>query len=417
MFLPLYSDGPVYHWPIATVILIVLNIVALSIQMSLPEGGYQFVEVDLKEMGLPVDADDETGGKRLDLVEQPGWLKYTLSHGDGLRPVQWFTNFFMHDGVGHLLGNMIFLWVFGLLVEGRVGSLLFAALYLGMGVLQSIIGQVLFLWSPAEPSLGASGAIYAIMMLGMIWTPQDNIKCFLLIFFRFFLFDVPVLLFGAFYLLWDFGFALFDGFQLSSALLHVIGAAVGIVVASVVLLSKRIDCEDRDLFSMIRAARGKATTVDGPKKRTKLEVDAERALKREAEQKVITIWKSIDMHLNAGQAPAAIAQLRHLKHYDSKACWDEPRLLKLISLEQHSKHWEELLKLSEEYVERFDARAANVRLNMAKIHVLERNFPRKALKTLDKLRPDQLDPKQLDVFNKLKAICAQRMDEGAIELE
>jgi membrane associated rhomboid family serine protease len=385
--------------------------------MSLPDDNVQIADIDLREFGLPVDNDDALGGKQQIRIGQPGWMKYALSHGDGLHPVQWFTSFFMHAGVGHLLGNMVFLWVFGLLVESRVGSLLFAGLYLGMGVLQNLLGQIFFLGSPDDPSLGASGAIYSIMMLGMLWTPQDNIKCFLFIFYRFFLFDVPALLFGAFYVLWDFGIALFDGFQLSSALLHITGAAVGMVVAVVVLMTKWIDFENRDLASMLREARGKQSDSSAPKVKTKQELDAEKQLKREAEQKVVSIWKSIDMHINAGQASAAIAQMRHLKQYAPKASWDDARLLKLISLEQHTKHWDEVIKLSEEYLEHFDNRADNVRLNMARILVLERNFPRKALKILGKMSLKLLEPKQQEVWKKLQAVCNQRIEEGAIELE
>ena len=50
--------------------------------------------------------------------------------GDGIHPLQWLTNIFLHAGFFHLVGNMIFLWTFGFVVEGKLGWLPFTALYL-----------------------------------------------------------------------------------------------------------------------------------------------------------------------------------------------------------------------------------------------------------------------------------------------
>jgi membrane associated rhomboid family serine protease len=62
-----------------------------------------------------------------------------LQYGAGLKPWQWMTSIFMHAGIGHLLGNMIFLWAFGLIVEGKIGWLPFTLLYLAIGCGQSAL--------------------------------------------------------------------------------------------------------------------------------------------------------------------------------------------------------------------------------------------------------------------------------------
>ena len=49
-----------------------------------------------------------------------------LEIGNGVHPLQWFSNLFMHGGIMHLLGNMVFLWVFGIIVEGKLGWWAFA---------------------------------------------------------------------------------------------------------------------------------------------------------------------------------------------------------------------------------------------------------------------------------------------------
>ena len=62
--------------------------------------------------------------------------RFMLVWGDGIHPVQWVTSMFLHGGVLHLAGNMVFLWVFGLVVEGKLGTAKFVPLYLGIGVAQ-----------------------------------------------------------------------------------------------------------------------------------------------------------------------------------------------------------------------------------------------------------------------------------------
>jgi membrane associated rhomboid family serine protease len=98
MFIPVYSDAAKYFWPIGTGIIVLLNVVVFICQLS-----------------FELDA-------------------YKLEYGSGLHPVQWLTSIFMHGSLMHLIGNLLFLWAFGLVIEGRVGTLYFLALYLGMGI-------------------------------------------------------------------------------------------------------------------------------------------------------------------------------------------------------------------------------------------------------------------------------------------
>ena len=77
-------------------------------------------------------------------------------------PARIFSSMFLHGGFGHLLGNMIFLVVLGLLVEGALGSLLFLGVYLlaGCGAALTALG---YHWGDAGGMLGASGAIAGLM--------------------------------------------------------------------------------------------------------------------------------------------------------------------------------------------------------------------------------------------------------------
>jgi len=80
-----------------------------------------------------------------------------------------FSNF-LHDGHGHLWGNMLFLWIFGTVVERRIGWKRFIFLYLATGVCSSLLSAVFYDMFLGESvhSIGASGAIAGIMGVFMV---------------------------------------------------------------------------------------------------------------------------------------------------------------------------------------------------------------------------------------------------------
>jgi membrane associated rhomboid family serine protease len=82
--------------------------------------------------------------------------------------VQLVTSQFLHVGVAHLLGNMLFLWVFGRYVEDRLGPWRFLLVYLACG----LAGDLAYLASGADrPSVGASGAISGLMGYVLVAAP------------------------------------------------------------------------------------------------------------------------------------------------------------------------------------------------------------------------------------------------------
>lgn len=76
------------------------------------------------------------------------------------------TSMFMHGGIAHLLGNMLFLWIFGDNIEDRLGHLRYVIFYLVCGViagLAHVFSTALFAGNLLIPSLGASGAISGVL--------------------------------------------------------------------------------------------------------------------------------------------------------------------------------------------------------------------------------------------------------------
>jgi membrane associated rhomboid family serine protease len=86
-----------------------------------------------------------------------------------------FTSMFLHGGLLHLAGNMLFLWIFGDNVEHRLGRSGFLLAYLGTGV-AAVVGDTVLRWGSAVPSIGASGAISGVLGLYFAWFPHNRVR-------------------------------------------------------------------------------------------------------------------------------------------------------------------------------------------------------------------------------------------------
>jgi membrane associated rhomboid family serine protease len=85
------------------------------------------------------------------------------------------TSMFMHAGISHIFGNMLYLWIFGDNLEDRLGHFRYAAFYLTCGILASL-AHVLSDPNSVIPSLGASGAISGVLGGYLLLFPQRRIR-------------------------------------------------------------------------------------------------------------------------------------------------------------------------------------------------------------------------------------------------
>ena len=79
---------------------------------------------------------------------------------------------FLHAGWTHLLGNMLFLWIFGDNLEARLGPAKYLAVYLGTGVAATLFFAV-FQPDSYIPLVGASGAISGVLGCYFLWFPKN----------------------------------------------------------------------------------------------------------------------------------------------------------------------------------------------------------------------------------------------------
>jgi membrane associated rhomboid family serine protease len=89
------------------------------------------------------------------------------------------TSMFMHGGIAHIFGNMLYLWIFGDNVENTLGHLRYLIFYLACGViagLSHVFATVAFGGNPYLPSLGASGAISGVLAGYLVLFPKRRVR-------------------------------------------------------------------------------------------------------------------------------------------------------------------------------------------------------------------------------------------------
>lgn len=89
-----------------------------------------------------------------------------------------FTAMFMHAGLAHLVGNMLYLWIFGDNVEDRLGKIPFLIFYLVCGIV-STFAQLIMDPHSSVPNLGASGAIAGVLGAYILFFPSGKVNVLL----------------------------------------------------------------------------------------------------------------------------------------------------------------------------------------------------------------------------------------------
>jgi membrane associated rhomboid family serine protease len=95
--------------------------------------------------------------------------------------VDLLTSLFLHAGLMHLVGNMLFLWIYGDNVEYRLGPVAFLLAYIGTGVLATLFFS-LFALGSMTPLVGASGAISGVLGFYFLWFPRNRVRLFVWLF-------------------------------------------------------------------------------------------------------------------------------------------------------------------------------------------------------------------------------------------
>jgi membrane associated rhomboid family serine protease len=161
---PLSDVIPSRTTPVVTVSVIILNSIVFLYQVTLPDRLLeQFVA-------------------RYALI--PAWFSWETV----------FTSMFLHGGWMHVIGNMLYLWIFGDNVEDRLGHVRFLLFYFASGCAAAILQLMINPFSTV-PMLGASGAIAGVMGAYFVVYPESRVLTAVFVFIFFDLIEIPAIFF------------------------------------------------------------------------------------------------------------------------------------------------------------------------------------------------------------------------------
>ena len=208
---PLKDNIPTDRTPILTIAFIVVNVLVYFLLQkggifSGPDDGFV---VDWGAIPYEFSNPGDECGIDRDQIVCEGMEGVTGSAES--QPPFWVTAFssmFMHGSILHLGGNMLFLWIFGNNVEDSMGHVKFVLFYL-LGGLAAIIAQILIEPNAAIPTIGASGAVAAVLGGYILLYPGAKVVTLIFIIFFFTIIELPAMLILGFWFLQQVVFGLY----------------------------------------------------------------------------------------------------------------------------------------------------------------------------------------------------------------
>jgi membrane associated rhomboid family serine protease len=211
---PLKDNIPTERFPVVTVALIAIN-VFVFLFLQHPTGfssvdnetvvKYGAIPYELTHPGEHCGYGDRVTGNGELITSNAGTVAcegqvIQTSEGptriraiSGSEPSTWltiFTAMFMHGGFLHIIGNMLFLWIFGNNVEDAMGPLKFIAFYL-LGGIAALALQVAFNTDSTVPTIGASGAIAGVLGGYILLYPRARVLTLIFIIFFVTFIEIP----------------------------------------------------------------------------------------------------------------------------------------------------------------------------------------------------------------------------------
>ena len=204
MVIPIRDENPTRRFPVVTVALIAVNLfVFFALQLPRDSDPSDFIrgiseadELNYEYGAIPCEL---TEGRPLDVAQfvtqQCAASSATVEGEREVFPdknvyLAILFSLFMHGSILHVLGNMLFLWIFGNNVEDRLGPVWFLCFYLFVGVAATAT-HVAFNTGSTVPTIGASGAIAGVMGAYIVWWPHAKVLSLIPIVFFFGFVELP----------------------------------------------------------------------------------------------------------------------------------------------------------------------------------------------------------------------------------
>ncbi len=250
MFIPLKDYNPTRRTAVVVILLILLNVSVFVYQSYLSREHLQdpLHASDMEPLAWPSSLEYHLlkGGmvpaeliqrRSLEIpIGKDRWGRIVAYQRDVSRPLSLLFSLFMHGSWLHLLGNMLFLWIFGNNIEDHLGRLRFLAFYLLCGVGASLV-HVLFNMNSLVPVIGASGAISGVMGAYLALFPMARVRTLVFLFILATTVDVPASVFLVLWFLFQFLSA--GGNSGIAWLAHVGGFILGFLLVKLFLSGRK----------------------------------------------------------------------------------------------------------------------------------------------------------------------------------
>jgi membrane associated rhomboid family serine protease len=212
--LPLRDNLPTDRFPVVTVVLIAINVLVFAWMLTLGDSDYSSPE--LRELGINesdqtsieygaipyrlthpgsdcgVTTDATVACEGTELYEQADAAGLLAPLADAPWWVTVFTSMFMHAGLLHIAGNMLFLWVFGNNIEDSMGRAKYLAFYLLSGI-AAVYAQTLLDPDSTVPTIGASGAVAGVLGGYILLHPRARVLTLVFIVFFVTFVEIPAM--------------------------------------------------------------------------------------------------------------------------------------------------------------------------------------------------------------------------------
>jgi rhomboid family protein len=195
--LPIKDDIPTRRFPIVTVVIIAINVIVFFgfqvTDLSL-DGATTSPEVTQKYAVIPYEI-SHPGDQCINAEQCLPDREAEVATGESFPPtiLTVFTAMFMHGGLLHIGFNMLFLWIFGNNIEDSMNRGLFVVFYLAGGVVATL-AQTFLDTNSTIPTLGASGAIAAVLGAYALLYPRARVLTLVIIIFFVTILRLPALL-------------------------------------------------------------------------------------------------------------------------------------------------------------------------------------------------------------------------------
>ncbi len=185
--IPISDDNPVLRTPVVTHALLAANILAW---LLIQHAGFDVVQLATSICNLGLVPGELTGRVALGTAVPIGPGMVCVVDADRVNWLTPLTSMFLHGGWGHLLGNCLFLWIFGNNVEDSMGRFRFVVFYLLCGLAASAAHVLSGPASPV-PTVGASGAISGVLGAYLVLFPKVKVRILVPIIIFFTVIRVP----------------------------------------------------------------------------------------------------------------------------------------------------------------------------------------------------------------------------------